>query len=316
MSESWHDFIFGAFDPAGHRHRRQAARRALGAGPVAADLRLSHLGPGPAAGDRGRGDHPGAVPGGPPAGRARAGLTAAAVLAVTPVTVLLGRGNVSDSLLILLLVLAADATSAALVSGSLRQLLLAGVWVGLAFQAKMIQAWLVAARAGRRLPARRARGAAAHPVRARRAGRAGHRRGLPVLDDGGLAGPGPRPALRGRQSERLGVHAGLRLQRRGPADRALGHPGRAAVTAGRRRRRERAAAQRRDLRHQGRAGIVCWPARSRPTAAGCCRPRWPPRWASSSPGAARAGATRCAPPSCCGAAGGWSWPSSSAPAPT
>jgi 4-amino-4-deoxy-L-arabinose transferase and related glycosyltransferases of PMT family len=46
-----------------------------------------------------------------------AGLTAAAVLAVTPVTVLLGRGNVSDSLLILLLVLAADATSAALLPG-------------------------------------------------------------------------------------------------------------------------------------------------------------------------------------------------------
>lgn len=64
------------------------------------------------------------------------------MLAVTPITVLLSRGNVSDSLLILLLVLAADATSAALLTGSLRQLLLAGVWVGLAFQAKMIQAWL------------------------------------------------------------------------------------------------------------------------------------------------------------------------------
>jgi len=36
----------------------------------------------------------------------------------------------------------ADATSAALLTGSLGQLLLAGVWVGLAFQAKMIQAWL------------------------------------------------------------------------------------------------------------------------------------------------------------------------------
>ena len=71
-----------------------------------------------------------------------AGLTAAAVLAVTPVTVLLSRGNVSDSLLVLLLVLAADATSAALLTGSLWQLLLAGVWVGLAFQAKMVQAWL------------------------------------------------------------------------------------------------------------------------------------------------------------------------------
>ena len=64
------------------------------------------------------------------------------MLAVTPITVLLNRGNVSDSLLILLLVLAADATSAALLAGSLPQLLLAGVWVGLAFQTKMIQAWL------------------------------------------------------------------------------------------------------------------------------------------------------------------------------
>jgi len=72
-----------------------------------------------------------------------AGLAAAVVLAATPVTVLLGRGNVSDSLLILLLVLAADATSAAVLEGGLRQLLLAGLWVGLAFQAKMIQAWLV-----------------------------------------------------------------------------------------------------------------------------------------------------------------------------
>ena len=52
------------------RHHRQAARRALGAGPVAADLRLSHLGPGPAASGRGRTHRPGAVPGGPPAGRA------------------------------------------------------------------------------------------------------------------------------------------------------------------------------------------------------------------------------------------------------
>jgi 4-amino-4-deoxy-L-arabinose transferase-like glycosyltransferase len=72
-----------------------------------------------------------------------AGLAAALALAAMPVTVLLGRGNVSDSLLILLLVLAADATSAALSSGKLRWLLLAGGWVGLAFQAKMVQAWLV-----------------------------------------------------------------------------------------------------------------------------------------------------------------------------
>ncbi len=65
------------------------------------------------------------------------------MLAATPVTVLLNRGNVGDSLLVLLLVLAADATSAALRTGRLRTLCLAGFWVGLAFQTKMVQAWLV-----------------------------------------------------------------------------------------------------------------------------------------------------------------------------
>jgi 4-amino-4-deoxy-L-arabinose transferase-like glycosyltransferase len=72
-----------------------------------------------------------------------AGLLAAGALAVTPVTILLNRGNISDSLLILLLVLAADAATDASMSGRLRPLVLAGVWVGLAFQAKMLQAWLV-----------------------------------------------------------------------------------------------------------------------------------------------------------------------------
>ena len=74
---------------------------------------------------------------------AGAGLAAAAVLAATPVTILLDRGNISDSLLILLLVLAADAATAAIATGRLAHLLVAGVWVGLAFQAKMLQAWLV-----------------------------------------------------------------------------------------------------------------------------------------------------------------------------
>jgi 4-amino-4-deoxy-L-arabinose transferase-like glycosyltransferase len=74
---------------------------------------------------------------------AGAGLVAAVALAVTPVTILLNRGNISDSLLILLLVLAADAATDAYMSGRLRPLVFAGVWVGLAFQAKMLQAWLV-----------------------------------------------------------------------------------------------------------------------------------------------------------------------------
>jgi 4-amino-4-deoxy-L-arabinose transferase-like glycosyltransferase len=143
MAGSWHDFMFGAFDPAG----TVTVDKLPGALWVQAlSLRIF-------------GFHiwalvlPQVIEGvltvlvlyravrrltGPVAG-----LAAAAVLAATPITVLLGRGNVSDSLLILLLVLAADAASAALLSGSLRQLLLAGVWVGLAFQTKMIQAWLV-----------------------------------------------------------------------------------------------------------------------------------------------------------------------------
>lgn len=72
-----------------------------------------------------------------------AGLVAAAVLAAAPATVALDRGNVSDSLLTLLLVLAASATAKAIETGHWRSLLLAAFWVGLAFQAKMVQAWVV-----------------------------------------------------------------------------------------------------------------------------------------------------------------------------
>jgi 4-amino-4-deoxy-L-arabinose transferase-like glycosyltransferase len=73
-----------------------------------------------------------------------AALVAAAVLAATPVVVALDRGNISDTLMVLLLVLAAHAVTKAIVTGhGWRWLLLAGAWVGLAFQAKMVQAWLV-----------------------------------------------------------------------------------------------------------------------------------------------------------------------------
>src|SRR5215471_715914 len=122
MSESWHDFIFGAFDPAGtvtvdklpgalwvqalslrvfgfHIWALVLPQVVEGVLTILVLYRAVRRLAGPAA-----------------------GLTAAAVLAVTPITVLLSRGNVSDSLLMLLL---------------------AGAWVGLAFQAKMIQAWLV-----------------------------------------------------------------------------------------------------------------------------------------------------------------------------
>jgi 4-amino-4-deoxy-L-arabinose transferase-like glycosyltransferase len=143
MSSSWHDFFFGAFDPAG----TVSVDKLPGAlWPQALSLRVF-------------GFHtwaivlPQVIEGvlsilvlyravrrlASPV----AGIVAAAVVATSPVTVALNRGNVADSLLILLIVLAADATSAALTSGRLRTLLLAGVWVGLAFQAKMTVAWLV-----------------------------------------------------------------------------------------------------------------------------------------------------------------------------
>ena len=152
MSMSWHNFFFGAFDPAGTITLdklpgafwiQALSVRAFGFHPWALVL-------------------PQAVEGvltvlvlyhavsrlaGPVAG-----LVAALVLAVSPATVALDRGNISDSLLILLLVLAADAVSGAITAGAgnsrtlgegIGGLVLAAVWVGLAFQTKMIQAWMV-----------------------------------------------------------------------------------------------------------------------------------------------------------------------------
>ena len=72
-----------------------------------------------------------------------AALIAAFVLAASPATVALNRGNISDTAMTLFLVLAADAVSAAIVSGRQRHLILAGLWIGIAFQTKMLEAWLV-----------------------------------------------------------------------------------------------------------------------------------------------------------------------------
>ncbi len=72
-----------------------------------------------------------------------AGLLAAAILAISPATVALNRGNISDTLMIMLAVLAADATVTAVLTGRRRPVIVAGVLIGLAFQAKMIEAWLV-----------------------------------------------------------------------------------------------------------------------------------------------------------------------------
>ncbi|MFI5003802.1 MAG: glycosyltransferase family 39 protein [Solirubrobacterales bacterium] len=73
----------------------------------------------------------------------RAAILAALMLALTPVTVMMGRFDNPDALLVLLLVCAAWATVRAIETGRTRQLLLAGVLVGLAFNTKMLQAYLV-----------------------------------------------------------------------------------------------------------------------------------------------------------------------------
>ncbi|TAK68936.1 MAG: phospholipid carrier-dependent glycosyltransferase [Actinomycetota bacterium] len=72
-----------------------------------------------------------------------AGLLAAAVLALTPVAVLMFRFNNPDALLVLLLVAAAYATIRAIEHGSTRWLVLAGAAIGFGFLTKMLQAFLV-----------------------------------------------------------------------------------------------------------------------------------------------------------------------------
>jgi 4-amino-4-deoxy-L-arabinose transferase-like glycosyltransferase len=142
MSMSWHVFLFGGFDPAG----TVTLDKLPGAFWVQAlSVRLFGL-------------HtwsivlPQVIEGvlsvlvlfrivrrlcGP-----RVGLLAAAVLTLAPATVALNRG-IADTLMVLLLLVAADATVTAVVDGRWRHLVLAGLGVGLAFQAKMIEAWVV-----------------------------------------------------------------------------------------------------------------------------------------------------------------------------
>jgi 4-amino-4-deoxy-L-arabinose transferase-like glycosyltransferase len=74
---------------------------------------------------------------------AGAGLVAALALALTPVSVVTSRNNTIDSLLVLTLLLGAWAVSRAAETGRLRLLLLGALVVGLGFNVKMLQAYLV-----------------------------------------------------------------------------------------------------------------------------------------------------------------------------
>jgi len=73
----------------------------------------------------------------------RAGLLAAAVLALTPVATLMFRFNNPDALLVLLMTAAAYAVLRAVQEDKLRWLLLAGVFLGFGFLAKQLQVLLV-----------------------------------------------------------------------------------------------------------------------------------------------------------------------------
>ncbi|MFD6998027.1 glycosyltransferase family 39 protein [Streptomyces mirabilis] len=72
-----------------------------------------------------------------------AALIAALTLTLTPITVVLNRATIPDTALTLLLVAAAGALQKAVRTERLLPLITCGIWVGLAFQAKMLQAWLV-----------------------------------------------------------------------------------------------------------------------------------------------------------------------------
>ncbi len=72
-----------------------------------------------------------------------AGLVAALALALTPISVITSRNNTIDSVLILTLLFAAWALSIAAENGSLRWLLISALLVGLGFNIKMLEAYLV-----------------------------------------------------------------------------------------------------------------------------------------------------------------------------
>ena len=72
-----------------------------------------------------------------------AGLIAGAIMALTPVATLMFRFDNPDALLLLLILLAAYATTRAIESGRTRWLVLAGAFLGLGFLAKMLAAFTV-----------------------------------------------------------------------------------------------------------------------------------------------------------------------------
>ena len=143
MSVSWKAFFYGAFDPkatitidklAGSFLPQALSARVFGFHPwslalpqviegvvsVLAMYRVVRRWSGPAA-----------------------GLLAAGIFAATPIAASMFGHSMEDGALTMCLVLAADSWQRAVMEGRLRSLCWAGVWVGLGFQAKMLQAWII-----------------------------------------------------------------------------------------------------------------------------------------------------------------------------
>ena len=143
MSESWKAFCYGAFDPAATITIDKLAGAFV---PQALSARIFGFHPWSLALPqviegvvtvlvmyRAVRQWAGEVP----------GLLAALLLTLTPIVASVFGHPMEDGALTLCLVLAADAWQRAVVTGRLRPLTASGVWVGLGFQAKMLQAWMI-----------------------------------------------------------------------------------------------------------------------------------------------------------------------------
>nr|ADU56149.1 hypothetical protein CA915-28 [uncultured organism CA915] len=71
------------------------------------------------------------------------GLLGAGIFTLTPVTASLFGHSMADGALVMCLILAADSYQRAVLQGRLRSLIWSGVWVGVAFQTKSLQAWVI-----------------------------------------------------------------------------------------------------------------------------------------------------------------------------
>ncbi|MFC0542117.1 glycosyltransferase family 39 protein [Kutzneria chonburiensis] len=143
MAGSWRAFVFGAFDPQGSITLDKIPG---GFWPQALSVRLF-----------GFHDWSVALPGVVEAvltvlvlhrvvarwAGETAGLLAALTMALTPVAAALAKSQIVDTPLTLLLVLAAGAWQRAVSDDRPWSLLVCGVWVGVAFHVKMLQAWVV-----------------------------------------------------------------------------------------------------------------------------------------------------------------------------